>query len=238
MSVGKKTSDRAAAAERRARAEELKAAHRATERRRNLQVGGICVVIVAGLIAIPVVHVVHRNQQRNREPADIGVTTAAAMCDAVITDTATGGQQHVDAGVHVDYATVPPSSGRHFSIPATVNSRGFYTASDSPPVEQLVHNLEHGYTVVWYDPKIDAGQLSTLKDLAGLLHGKGKYVKFIAAPWDTSRGAFPTGKPIALSHWAADGHGYREFCGQTSGDAIVTFMNTYPATDSPEPNTP
>ncbi len=200
--------------------------------------GGVCVVIVAGLIAIPVVHEVHRNHQRNRAPADIGVTTAAAMCDAVITDTATGGQQHVDAGVHVDYATVPPSSGRHFSIPATVNSRGFYTTSDSPPVEQLVHNLEHGYTVAWYDPKIDAGQLSTLKDLAGLLHGKQKYVKFIAAPWDTSRGAFPTGKPIALSHWAADGHGYRQFCGQTSGDAIMTFMNTYPATDSPEPNTP
>jgi hypothetical protein len=101
-----------------------------------------------------------------------------------------------------------------------------------------VHNLEHGYTIAWYDPKIDSGQLATLKDLAGLLRGKQKYVKFIAAPWDTSRGAFPAGKPIALSHWGGDSHGYRQFCGQTSGAAIVTFMNIYPATDAPEPNTP
>lgn len=238
MSVGKKASERAADSDRRARAEELRRVQQATEHRRNLQVAGVCAVVTAGLIAIPVVQEVHRNHQKNRDPSDVGVSTAAAMCDAVITDTATGGQDHVGAGVHVDYAQVPPSSGRHFSIPATVNSRGFYTTSDTPPVEQLVHNLEHGYTVAWYDPKIDAGQLSTLRDLAGLLHGKQKYVKFIAAPWDTTRGAFPTGKPIALSHWAADSHGYRQFCGQTSGAAIMNFMNSYPATDAPEPNTP
>jgi hypothetical protein len=101
-----------------------------------------------------------------------------------------------------------------------------------------VHNLEHGYTIAWYDPKIDSTQLATLKDLAGLLRGKPQYTKFIAAPWDVSRGAFPAGRPIALSHWGGQNKGYRQFCGLASGAAIVTFMNNHPATDTPEPNTP
>jgi hypothetical protein len=237
--VGKKSSGaRAAEFERRARTEELKRAQAAQERRRNLKLAVIGVVIVAGLVAIPVVQAVHRHQEKNRDPATLGVSTAAAMCDAALTDAATGSQDHVNAGVHVDYATVPPSSGRHFAIPVTVNARGFYTTKDSPPVEQLVHNLEHGYTIAWYDPKIDSAQLGTLRELAGLLRGKQQYTKFIAAPWDTSRGVFPAGRPIALSHWGGQNRGYRQFCGLTSGAAIVTFMNDHPATDAPDPNTP
>jgi hypothetical protein len=224
--------------DRRARVEELKRAQKAQERRKTLVFGGIGLVIAGALIAIPAVQVVHKNQQKNRAPSDIGVSAAAAMCDPVITDPASGGQKHVGAGVHVDYPFVPPSSGQHFEIPATVNSRGFYTTKDSPPVEQLVHNLEHGYTVAWYDPKIDDNQLSALKDLAGLLHNKAEYRKFIVAPWDLSRGPFPAGKPIALSHWGSKDKGYRQFCGQTSGAVVQTFMNTYPATDAQEPNTP
>jgi hypothetical protein len=66
------------------------------------------------------------------------------------------------------------------------------------------------------------------------------------APWDTTRGAFPADRPIAMSHWGGPTkgtdikteQGYREFCGKASGGAIEQFMTTYPATDAPEPNTP
>jgi len=225
-------------AARRARVEELKRAQKSAERRKNWTMAGVGVLIAAGLIAIPVVQVIHNNHKKNRQPADIGVSAAAAMCDAEITDPASGGQNHVGGGVHVDYATVPPSSGKHFEIPATVSSRGYYTTKDVPTIEQLVHNLEHGYTVAWYDPKIDGGELSQLKDLAGLLHNKPQYYKFIAAPWDTTRGAFPTGKPLALTHWGGQTSAYRQFCGHVSGAAVQTFMNAHPASDSPEPNTP
>jgi len=85
-----------------------------------------------------------------------------------------------------------------------------------------------------------------LKDLAGLLRNKSEFHKIIVAPWDTTRGAFPPDRPIAMSHWGGptkgtdpkSENGYREFCGKASGGAIQQFMRDHPASDSPEPNTP
>ena len=217
------------------------------ERRKNLLLAAIAIGVAAILIVPSTLVLVHRNHQKHRDPATIGASAAAAQCDAVKVDPATGGQDHVDAKTHVDYATIPPSSGRHFQFPADVNIRGYYTTKDTPTVEQLVHNLEHGYTVVWYDPKIASGELNVLKDVAGLLRNKQEFHKIIVAPWDTTRGAFPANRPIAMSHWGGPSDpnnakspqsGYREFCGQASGGAIEQFMRDHPATDSPEPNTP
>ena len=62
---------------------------------------------------------------------------------------AAGTGEHVDT--KVDYETVPPSHGAHFAAPA-VSDRKFYTAADRPELETLVHNLEHGYTVLGDGP--------------------------------------------------------------------------------------
>ena len=43
----------------------------------------------------------------------------------------------------------PPDSGSHYANPAPF-TKHFYAEADRPAVETLVHNLEHGYTVVWY----------------------------------------------------------------------------------------
>jgi hypothetical protein len=232
--------------DRRARVEELKRKQQAEERKKNLMLAAIGVGVAAVLIVPSTLVLMHKNKEKHRDPGTLGVTAALASCDAVLTDPATGGQDHVDEKTHVDYATIPPSSGRHFQYPADVNVRGFYTTKDTPTVEQLVHNLEHGYTIVWYDPKIASAQLDVLKDVGGLLRDKAQFKKIIVAPWDTTRGPFPAGKPIAMSHWGGptkgtdvkSENGYREFCGQASGGAIEQFMTTYPATDAPEPNTP
>jgi hypothetical protein len=149
-----KKSGSTAGADRRARVEELKRQQQAQERKKTLLLALIGIGVAAVLIVPSSLVLVHRNHQKHRDPATVGVSAAAAQCDAVKIDPATGGQDHVDAKTHVDYATVPPSSGRHFQFPADVNERGFYTTKDTPTVEQLVHNLEHGYTIVWYDPKI------------------------------------------------------------------------------------
>ena len=62
---------------------------------------------------------------------------------------ATGNQQHVPEGTKVNYDQTPPDSGKHY--PARRRSP---SASTRPrtgrPSSTLVHNLEHGYTVVWY----------------------------------------------------------------------------------------
>ena len=46
---------------------------------------------------------------------------------------------------HEPYNSDPPTSGAHA---APVNA-GFYDSA--PPDENLVHNLEHGYVVIWYN---------------------------------------------------------------------------------------
>ena len=47
---------------------------------------------------------------------------------------------------HEPYNSDPPTSGPHYAQPAQA---GFY--DEALPDEQLVHNLEHGYIVIWYN---------------------------------------------------------------------------------------
>lgn len=56
------------------------------------------------------------------------------------------GADHVAAPV--TYKTDPPTSGPHYPVPA---SPGFYT--EVQPAEALVHSLEHGNIVMYYDPE-------------------------------------------------------------------------------------
>ncbi|WP_276273666.1 DUF3105 domain-containing protein [Haloarcula litorea] len=57
------------------------------------------------------------------------------------------GTDHVAAGTEIDYARVPPLSGTHYG--GTVDA-GFYETT--PALGDLVHTLEHGAVVVYYDP--------------------------------------------------------------------------------------
>lgn len=53
---------------------------------------------------------------------------------------------HVNSSTEIEYATVPPTGGKHYG---TTVSAGFY--SESRPLGALVHSLEHGAVVVYYD---------------------------------------------------------------------------------------
>lgn len=57
------------------------------------------------------------------------------------------GNAHVPQGTHVDYGTRPPTSGKHYPQPTPA---GFYTRPQ--PAGNLVHSLEHGAVVIYYDP--------------------------------------------------------------------------------------
>ncbi len=65
-------------------------------------------------------------------------------------------------------------------------------------------------------------------------------MKFIAAPWlssDEDGSPFPDGQHVAFTHWKGDettSTGVWQYCSETSGDALETFMADYPYTDSPE----
>jgi hypothetical protein len=72
------------------------------------------------------------------------------------------GRSHVSG--HVDYKTNPPSSGNHFEVPA---QDGPYAPGSAPSAEALVHSLEHGRVIFWYQPSASPqlkGQLKSLYD--------------------------------------------------------------------------
>lgn len=57
------------------------------------------------------------------------------------------GRDHIWPDHPVEYQTMPPTSGPHFPDPT---APGFYTAR--PAFGFLVHSLEHGSVVIYYDP--------------------------------------------------------------------------------------
>lgn len=225
--------------DRKARLEEVRRQQARTDRRRTLLVAGAAVTLVIGLgVAVTKVVV---DEQAASDITRVGVAASAASCDPVITDQATGSSVHVGPGTDqptlttVRYATVPPSSGEHYVQPE-YPARAFYTAGDRPALESLVHNLEHGYTVVWYTAATPAPQVAELERLADLARDDANTGgKFIVSAWDDARGAFPAGRTVALSHWGAT-QGYRQLCGAVSGEVVKTFVASHPWKDAPEPD--
>lgn len=232
-------SKKRADADRKAKVEQMRQAQQAAERRRTLLVVGAAALVVVVLVGV-VVGVI-RSYQSDRDVANTGVGAAAASCDDVVRDKVSGGSVHVGPGTdkpdvgRVKYATVPPSSGEHFAVPESP-ARAFYTAQDRPKMEALVHNLEHGYTIAWYTDKTPKAQLDELRKISDLSRDdKATAGKFLASAWDDAYGAFPAGKTVALSHWGAK-TGYRQLCGQVSGEVVKQFIKAHPYSDSPEPN--
>nr|WP_238342231.1 DUF3105 domain-containing protein [Actinopolymorpha rutila] len=180
----------------------------------------------------------HR-RDAERFPA-LGVPAAQAGLSAVENDSAAGINDHRPTGEVIAYRTIPPSAGPHWAQPASF-SRKFYDTKDRPDIETLVHNLEHGYTVVWYDDTIthDSAQLAALRTIAKGYESNefDNAKKLIVAPWKKGEGAFPAGKHVALTHWSTAA-GRRQYAAKVSGQAIARFMKKFPATDSPEPQGP
>jgi len=222
--------------DRRAKIEAMRQAERARERRKSMLFIAVAAVVGLGLIAAAGVpaYLNSRNDPANKPLSDFGVAAAEANCDSVVTEPATGNNQHEQDGTRLEYAQVPPSSGPHWGQPA-FPAREFYTARNRPALEQLLHNMEHGYTVMWYDETLTGDRLDTLRNIAASAREKDPTAgKFIVSAWDDSYGAFPSGTQIALSHWGAQ-EGARQLCGKISGEAVQRFIERFPASDSPEP---
>ena len=225
----------------------FEAARRREQRRRTLGLLAICLVLAVGLLSYPVYLFAEDYRARHATLEDIGTSLTAAGCDPVSETPATGNQDHVPDGTKVPYDVVPPASGPHYAEPAPFTKR-FYTPEDRPPVETLVHNLEHGYLVAWYRDSISEDERDNLERIAKTFDNEeyNPQDKFIAAPWREADGAgFPAGKNVVLARWFADPanpgstnlqKSVRQACAAVSGAAIQDFQNKYPVTSSPEPN--
>ena len=225
----------------------LEGARKKEQRSRTIKLLVICLVLAIALLAYPVYLFVDDYRARNASIEHLGSSIAAAGCDPIAEHEATGNQDHVAEGTKVDYAQTPPDSGKHYPSPAPF-TKHFYAEADRPPVETLVHNLEHGYTVVWYRADAPGKQIKNLQRIAKTF-GSDDYDpadKFIAAPWSEADGAgFPAGKNVVITRWTADPNdpgnptaqkGVRQACTEVSGAAIKDFMAKYPVANSPEPS--
>lgn len=226
---------------RRERLEQMRREQQATERRRTiLIIGGfslVGVLIVGAAAFVPIKNWI--NDPARKPMSAFGVPAAQAGVTAPTKDSASGTAEHEETGTKIKYTTVPASSGPHWDTPASFD-RTFYTKDDRPAVETLVHNLEHGYTIVWYDETLakDSEQMDELKQIAQRFNHTtpDNSKKFIVAPWlKSDGGAFPKGKHIAFTRWTTEA-GRRVFASKVSGEAIEQFMKKFPQKDSPEPN--
>lgn len=225
----------------------LEAARKKEQRTRTIKLLVICLVLAIALLAYPVYLFVDDYRARNASIEDFGASIAAAGCDPIAEHEATGNQDHVAEGTKVDYGQIPPDSGSHYQSPAPFTKQ-FYAEADRPAVETLVHNLEHGYTVVWYRADAPSEQIKDLQRIAKTFASDAydPAKKFIAAPWAESDGAgFPAGKNVVITRWTADPNdpsnpstqsGVRQACTEVSGAAIKDFMAKYPVANSPEPS--
>ncbi|WP_330472753.1 DUF3105 domain-containing protein [Terrabacter sp. C0L_2] len=237
--------------DRRERVAEMQAAQKRAERRRLFVVIGACVAVIAIIGAAVAWAIIGEQNKKDQALANISGDVAAASCDPVTNDPASGSSDHVGPGTDkpsvtkVEYSTVPPSSGKHFAVPA-VDSRRVYTVADAPQIETLVHNLEHGYTILWYDRSVEKEQAAAFQALATKVNAmKESANKFLISPWDPAYGAFPAGKKYALSHWSADVDqatgkvsgqmGHRQLCGGLNTTVVEDFVKKHPWSSAPEP---
>jgi len=235
--------------ERRAMVEQMRKEQARKERQRSLLILGVCVLLVLGLLLaalIPYLKDRHKNSElAGKAISKIGVSASAASCDDILTKATDKNQNHIPAGQPLSYTDAPPSFGPHRPAPAPFG-RPFYTTADRPEVGELVHNMEHGYTIAWYDATAakDKTEMDDLEAIAKKFQDEN--VAFVAAPWTSDDGkAFPDGKHIALTRWSADAsnptdedkqRGNWQYCGSTSGKVIADFVAKWPHSESPEPN--
>lgn len=218
--------------DRRKRVDELRRKQQRAERRGTIIAISLATLLGAGLIG----GAVWATRDKRGEPVDrlanIGVTADEAACGQLVEDDdkKPGAGDHKPTGETVTYERTPATMGPHWDPTQLVpRSERFAGRDTSYQPEQYVHNLEHGYIVIWYDEDLPDDQLDLLRDVTEI----GGIDKFLVAPW--TRGKFDGAADIAITAWAR-----QRSCTTVSGAAIAEFYERFgPGGDdsvAPEPN--
>lgn len=240
--MGKSSKDR----DRRAVVEQMRREQERSEKRRTYAIIAACAAVGLVIVGLTLPSVIKQEKLEGRDLDAIGVSANDAGCQDVESETASGIGDHRPDGQQIVYKGAPPSFGPHYAAAAPM-ARKFYVAEDRPLLGSLVHNLEHGYSILWYDETVaeDKEQLAEVKAISGKFPGASALEnKFIVAPWTADDGEpFPKGMHVALTHWSMagatgdeKGSGVSQYCAAPSGEAVSTFVEDYPYSDSPEPN--
>jgi hypothetical protein len=96
------------------------------------------------------------------------------------------------------YSSIPATSGPHWD-PSGIANWGAYSTPQNET--QLIHNLEHGGIVIWYDPdRLDADGVDALSRYVTtqVSGGISSRYKFILTPWG---GDADLPAPIVVTSW-------------------------------------
>ena len=226
------TSERQTKAQRK---EEARRQRLEIERRmaRSRRTRWIALGLVVLLVAAGAAYYALRPQPEVQDPDQLLAAAPQAAKAAGCTDVRDAGPYQPESldGAHIGvppgpptmpplstYPSVPPASGPHNPTPW---SRGVY--STPPPIDQVIHSLEHGAAVVWYAPGASGDELAKLQDFyRDSAHG----LKVIVAPYDYpdqgAAGTLPGGSEMALVAWH-----HVETCSSISLAAAFGFTARY-----------
>jgi len=125
------------------------------------------------------------------------------------------------------YNSDPPPSGRHYADPY---EGGFYeedVAQPAYPEGHLVHNLEHGYIIFWYNCAL-AGETGCeeLKAEIRSVMDQADNFKVIAYPWES------TDVPVVLTSWGRMMK-FEEFDASLALEFVESNRNKAPEPEAP-----
>jgi hypothetical protein len=226
--------------DRRSRLDEMRRKQRAAERRKNMITFGSAIAVALALVGTAVLlayNKAHKNDaEKNRIKHQLTAekpvghqskpTAAEAkdQCTGVHTDPA-GTREHLTH--EIDYSKekfgdtadgalpIPPSGGNHNAVSLGVATR-FYPLSEKPRPERAVHNLEHGFVVVWYDSKLPAAQVQILQDMAN----DPSMDRLLVVGWWQSD--LPLDKHVVMTSWQKT-----ERCGSIDTAVARNFYNVH-----------
>lgn len=191
--------------QRRAAEEERRREQQKAARKRNMITLGIAAVVLVLVVAL-----VMQNRDSGSSVPSVGADKAG--CDEIETHELEG-QEHVE--VTPQYGTNPPTSGNHLATPA---SPGFFDEPVDPGA--LVHNMEHGQIVFWYDPEAPADTIDALEAVVDQ-----EFEASIAVPWDEVESPHN----FVMTAWGAS-----QGCRDVSQSVVDAFREEYQG-KGPEP---
>ncbi|HKO34337.1 MAG TPA: DUF3105 domain-containing protein [Candidatus Limnocylindria bacterium] len=135
------------------------------------------------------------------------------------------GATHVDQSTFPTYQSRPATSGPHWNLGDGVAPVfwGVYTSPVAEPA--VVHNLEHGGIVIWYQDTATADDIQKLTQFTEQAQS-GSNFKVVLSPWAGE----DFGHPIAVTAWD-----WLLYLDTADIDQIRAFQDDHPTTDAPEP---
>ncbi|MFC7248986.1 DUF3105 domain-containing protein [Halomicroarcula sp. GCM10025324] len=122
------------------------------------------------------------------------------------------GNEHVQRGTDVQYAQMPPLSGPHYT--GTVDA-GFY--AEEQALGDLVHTLEHGAVIVYYDPAALTNESEeSLETFASIHTGTWRSVVVVPNPTDDPEADY------VLTAWR-----HRLYVDQYDAETVHAFLSEY-----------